>query len=87
MIFMTLLYAIFSSSAVRLTADTDSIWKFQRYGLVMDFVTRAPLPPPLNIFYYIYWIIRQLLGKCCPKEDKNKSFVSFHMFSKKQNNY
>lgn len=72
LLLLTVLYAIFASSATRLTADTDSIWKFQRYGLVMDFVVRSPLPPPLNLFYYIYWIIRFLcaiiVDMCCKKE-------------------
>ena len=61
LLLLTVLYAIFASSAARLTADTDSIWRFQRYGLVMDFVTRPPLPPPINFFYYIYWITRFLV--------------------------
>ncbi|XP_054165224.1 transient receptor potential cation channel subfamily M member 1-like [Oppia nitens] len=69
-ILMTLLSAIFAASAVKHTTDMDSIWKSQRYGLVIDFVTRAPLPPPLNIFYYIYWICRRFCcicyyGYCC----------------------
>ena len=79
-ILMTLLMAIFALSAARLTADTDRIWKFQRYGLVMDFVTRAPLPPPLNIFYYVYWILRFIcafIADCfCNNKNKDNSFVS-----------
>ncbi|CAG2164303.1 unnamed protein product [Oppiella nova] len=51
-----LLFAIFAASSSRLAADTDTIWKFQRYGLVMEFTNRTPLPPPLNFFYYCYWM-------------------------------
>ena len=58
LIMITLLFALFSMSAVVLTQDTDTIWKFQRYGLVQDFVTRNPLPPPLNVFSYIYLFFR-----------------------------
>ncbi|CAG2167814.1 unnamed protein product, partial [Oppiella nova] len=60
LILNTLLFAIFASSSSRLASDTDTIWKYQRYGLVMDFANRTPFPPPLNFFYYCYWMCNWL---------------------------
>ncbi|CAG2116752.1 unnamed protein product [Medioppia subpectinata] len=48
---------MFAISTQKLADNTDTIWKFQRYGLVIDFEVRTALPPPLNIFYYCWWAI------------------------------
>ncbi|KAJ6217132.1 hypothetical protein RDWZM_008289 [Blomia tropicalis] len=58
LILMTLLYALFASTASKLQSDTDSIWKFQRYTLVIDFANRPPLHAPLSIFLYCYKVIQ-----------------------------
>jgi hypothetical protein len=67
LILLTLLYALFASTASKLQTETDNIWKFQRYILVIDFANRLPLPPPLSIIYYIYFVI------CCI----HRTFVQF----------
>lgn len=56
LILLTLLYALFASTASRLQSDTDHIWKFQRYTLVVDCTTRGALCAPLSIFQYAYEI-------------------------------
>lgn len=58
LILMTLLYALFAATASKLQTETDNIWKFQRYTLVVDFANRMPLPAPLSVFCYIYFIIK-----------------------------
>lgn len=75
LILMTLLYALFAATASRLQTETDNIWKFQRYILVVDFAHRLPLPAPLNIFCYIYFILRFVFRiitcyYCCRKKDQ-----------------
>ncbi|XP_076347471.1 transient receptor potential cation channel subfamily M member-like 2 isoform X4 [Tachypleus tridentatus] len=66
LILLTLLYAIFSATASKIQDETDAIWKFQRYQLVVDFANRLRLPAPLSIFSYLAglgeWIYR---GLCC----------------------
>ncbi|CAN7993898.1 unnamed protein product [Ixodes hexagonus] len=54
LILLTLLYALFSNTAADLEPESDAIWKFQRYELVMDFAMRRCLPPPLNVFAYLW---------------------------------
>ncbi|XP_054166897.1 transient receptor potential cation channel subfamily M member 3-like [Oppia nitens] len=77
LILMTLLYALFSSTASRLQTETDNIWKFQRYLLVIDFAHRLPLPAPLNIFCYLFFTLRSiyrfLCCRCCRSSDQTDS--------------
>ena len=80
LILMTLLFALFASSASTLTADTDAIWKCQRYGLGLDFASRGPLPPPLNIFYYCYLLYKWFYNLCCKQSIKKPSFVGLKAF-------
>lgn len=75
---MTLLFALFSATASKLQAETDNIWKFQRYILVVDFAHRLPLPAPLNIFCYIYFVLKWIFRLitcyyCCRKKDQTVS--------------
>lgn len=69
LILLTLLYALFASTASRLQSDTDNIWKFQRYTLVIDFYNRGPLCAPLSIIGYVFEILRYFYRKmfrlCC----------------------
>ncbi|KPM03741.1 hypothetical protein QR98_0021750 [Sarcoptes scabiei] len=57
LILMTLLYALFASTATKLQTETDNIWKYQRYVLVIDYANQSALSAPLSIFKYFYWII------------------------------
>jgi len=58
LIMITLLYALFAATASKIEVDT--IWKYQRYILVVDFANRLPLPAPLSIFCYIYYLLKYL---------------------------
>lgn len=44
--------------------DTDRIWKFQRYQLVCEYLSRPSLPPPLILFSHVYRFILYLLSRC-----------------------
>ncbi|XP_053204968.1 transient receptor potential cation channel subfamily M member-like 2 isoform X2 [Panonychus citri] len=76
LIMLTLLYALFSATASRLEGKTEQIWKYQRYILVIDFANHLPLPAPLSIFCYIYfvlkWLIRTLSCYYCFKWSKSR---------------
>lgn len=70
LILMTLLYALFANTASRLQTETDHIWKFQRYQLVIDFAHRPALHAPLSLLRFAYkaakalqWLIT--CGQCC----------------------
>ncbi|XP_054160848.1 transient receptor potential cation channel subfamily M member-like 2 [Oppia nitens] len=81
LILSTLLMAIFAATASKLSTETDNIWKFQRYLLVIDFENRLPLPAPFSILNYIYFIFvyfRDLIcnfSQCCINKKTNKVFI------------
>ncbi len=50
--------------------NTDKIWKFQRYGLVFEYVHGSPFSPPFNLISYLISIIKFL------KEKLNKNRFS-----------
>ncbi|CAF3534340.1 unnamed protein product [Rotaria sp. Silwood1] len=51
---VNLLIAMFSNTFDRLETDTDRIWKFQRYSLICEYLSRPALPPPLVLFTH-FW--------------------------------
>ncbi|XP_035207047.1 transient receptor potential cation channel subfamily M member-like 2 isoform X2 [Stegodyphus dumicola] len=96
LILLTLLYALFSATASKLQSETDAIWKFQRYQLVVDFSNRLRLPPPLSIFSYLIifckWFYRCLLCRICKTSDETDAGVFFdalkgHRLTEKDYNY
>ncbi|XP_064474206.1 transient receptor potential cation channel subfamily M member 2-like isoform X2 [Ornithodoros turicata] len=74
LVLLTLLYALFSNTARKIEEASDDIWKFQRYQLVVDFMNRLCLPPPLNIISYFITAVRFLCHLCtckfCRKVDE-----------------
>lgn len=91
LILMTVLFAMFSATANRLSNQTDAIWKYQRYILITDFANRAPLPPPLILFYYEYvvvkWIISRTMGLCQKKKRSQGVMMKKSRFGVQEYNY
>nr|XP_022305861.1 transient receptor potential cation channel subfamily M member 1-like [Crassostrea virginica] len=65
LIFITLLYALFSATTNKIQAESEKIWKFQLHSLIVDFETRLRLPAPFNFFSYIIMVLEQFfhMGK------------------------
>ncbi|XP_055944946.1 transient receptor potential cation channel subfamily M member 7-like isoform X2 [Argiope bruennichi] len=53
LILLTILFALFSNTGSKFSAESNTLWKFQRYHLVTKFSVSLRLPPPLNIFSLI----------------------------------
>ncbi|GFY58908.1 transient receptor potential cation channel subfamily M member 3 [Trichonephila inaurata madagascariensis] len=62
---LTLFNALFSATASKLSAESDAIWKFQRYHLVVDFSNRLRLPAPLNVISYIIILLQFIRWLFC----------------------
>nr|XP_046916059.1 transient receptor potential cation channel subfamily M member 2-like [Dermatophagoides farinae] len=79
LILMTLLYALFASTATKLQTETDNIWKYQRYILVIDFANRPALHAPLSLFKYGYVLLKFWYNiltfpcNCCRNRLKKKN--------------
>ncbi|GIY18437.1 transient receptor potential cation channel subfamily M member 2 [Caerostris extrusa] len=78
LILLTILFALFSNTGSKFSAESNTLWKLQRYHLVIKFSVSLRLPPPLNIFSllnilyqisdYIYTWIQNLLKNKIEKE-------------------
>nr|CAH8830372.1 unnamed protein product [Trichobilharzia regenti] len=66
---LNLVIAMFASTYMRIESASTKYWALQRYQIIGEYVNRPPLPPPLNLIWYIYAIIRYLIG-CCRKKPR-----------------
>ncbi|XP_022251000.1 protein ced-11-like isoform X2 [Limulus polyphemus] len=75
LILLTLLYAIFSATASKIECETEDIWRFQRYQLVVDFANRLRLPAPLSVISYVIiiceWAWNLISCKPCRRWDED----------------
>ncbi|GFT22343.1 transient receptor potential cation channel subfamily M member 2 [Nephila pilipes] len=89
LILLTILFALFSNTGSKFAAESNSLWKLQRYHLVTKFSVSLRLPPPLNIFSlisilyksikYLYkWIYDTIMHKTENEADKmsNEGYFS-----------
>ncbi|XP_061181423.1 transient receptor potential cation channel subfamily M member 1-like [Saccostrea echinata] len=72
LILLTLLYALFSATNAKIKQESEEIWKYQVYSIIVDFETRLRLPAPFNfisyiimLFEFIFKKLRQCMKKCC----------------------
>jgi hypothetical protein len=50
----------FSTTTAKVYNVSIEIWRYQRYGMIVDFEERMPLPPPLTILCYLFYILKWL---------------------------
>ncbi|XP_077993111.1 transient receptor potential cation channel subfamily M member-like 2 [Glandiceps talaboti] len=62
---LNLLIAMFSYTFEAVQENTDIFWKFQRYGLIVEYMRRPPLVPPLIVISHIWIAFRAILRNCC----------------------
>lgn len=82
-----LLFSIFAVTASKWVSEIDSIWKFQRYQLVIDFANRLSIPEPFSIIYYLYllcYYIVYILCCCCYSHKWCKLFDRIYHHQRKQ---
>ena len=53
-----------SNTFAKVQANSNEIWKFQRYHLILEYARRPPLVPPFVIINHIISIVRHLYEKC-----------------------
>ncbi|CAH8446410.1 unnamed protein product [Schistosoma turkestanicum] len=61
---LNLVIAMFASTYMRIESASTKYWALQRYHIVGEYVDRSPIPPPLNLIWYIYLIIRYIIRGC-----------------------
>ncbi|XP_041118797.1 transient receptor potential cation channel subfamily M member 2 [Polyodon spathula] len=65
---LNLLIAMFNYTFQDVQDNTDKIWKFQRYGLIVEYYSQPLFPPPLIIFSHLHLLIEHIF--CKPKTRK-----------------
>ncbi|XP_057301332.1 transient receptor potential cation channel subfamily M member 7-like [Hydractinia symbiolongicarpus] len=68
---LNLLIAKFNNTYTTVQANSNVIWKFQRYHLIQEYSIRPWLLPPLSIFIHIFQFF-QSLYRSCKKRAKNR---------------
>ncbi|XP_073244598.1 transient receptor potential cation channel subfamily M member-like 2 isoform X3 [Porites lutea] len=68
---LNLLIAIFNNTFSNVQANSNQIWKFQRYHLIMEYAHRPLLVPPFIIINHIYLLYKACFKRrCCKKRSK-----------------
>ena len=55
-------FLVQSVTQAKVYQTSVEIWRYQRYGMIVDFEERLPLPPPFTIFCYLYQLLR-IIGR------------------------
>ncbi|XP_071041740.1 transient receptor potential cation channel subfamily M member-like 2 isoform X2 [Parasteatoda tepidariorum] len=94
LILLPVLFALFSNTGNKVEAESDTLWKFQRYNLVTKFSVSLRLPPPLNIFSLIgmlceciFMIFRNTCHFGYKKLEKEKSRCHQESFPSYESSY
>ncbi|KAL8598697.1 hypothetical protein ACOMHN_033261 [Nucella lapillus] len=60
LIFITLLYAMFTVTTAKVYNESVEIWRYQRYVMIVHFEEGLVLPPPFSILCYIFFILKSI---------------------------
>jgi len=71
---LNMLIAVFNDIFARTSAISHQIWKFNRFGVVMEYEQKPILPPPLIVFSHLY-----LLIKWCRR--RSKGILQTYLFT------
>ena len=66
-------FASFSNTYANVQSNSEQIWKFERCLLIMEYVNRPRLLPPLVLLYQIYIFVKFLIDKCRSQQQENNS--------------
>ncbi|CAF1320961.1 unnamed protein product, partial [Rotaria sordida] len=73
----SLLTAMFGLTGARVQSQSEQIWLYNRYEIVLEYAKRPCLPPPFVLISYIIMLIQSCSHKCTLKakeySDKKKS--------------
>ncbi|ESO12925.1 hypothetical protein HELRODRAFT_62898 [Helobdella robusta] len=66
-VLLSLLIAVINGVFMRIYAHSNTVWKFQRYNLIIKYETRPILPAPFILINHAFITFRYLL-MCCTKK-------------------
>lgn len=69
-VMLTLLQALFNASM--LSVEMTTIWRYQRFFLIIDFDLNYPLPPPFCVIFYFIDLARFVINRCSTKRSDSE---------------
>lgn len=60
---LNLLIAVFNNTFARTMQESNQIWAFQRYEVIMQYEAHPILPPPLILFCHLKMLVDKFLGR------------------------
>ena len=54
----TLLTAMFSATGQRVSEQSEQLWYYQRYEIILDYENRLIFPPPFTVVIYVYMLLK-----------------------------
>ncbi|XP_052253108.1 transient receptor potential cation channel subfamily M member-like 2 [Dreissena polymorpha] len=73
---LNLLIAIFSHSFAKIQVQSEKIWKYQRYFVIKEYVSRHVYYPPLNVI----WMVITIIQCCVEKRNVFKNSRQFRAY-------
>nr|XP_047136370.1 transient receptor potential cation channel subfamily M member-like 2 [Hydra vulgaris] len=77
---LNLLIAIFNYTFSKIIEDSDKVWKFQRFDLILEFHNRPAFCPPFIIISHLYLLIKWFLKICFNPSAAKSSSMRIHLF-------
>ncbi|XP_078457755.1 transient receptor potential cation channel subfamily M member 5 isoform X1 [Lampetra planeri] len=68
---LNLLIAMFSYTFSQVQGNSDKIWRFQRYNLIVEYHDRPSLAPPFIIISHIKHLVRKFVFKATAEKHKH----------------
>ncbi|KAK2189315.1 hypothetical protein NP493_109g04031 [Ridgeia piscesae] len=76
-----LLIAKFSYTFQKIQENINQVWCSQRYRAIKDYYGRPPLPPPLNVVFYLFcgvvWVTRCF--RCQNNEESDNPYRAYKL--------
>ena len=61
-------HAVHSNTFNRIYTESNKVWKFQRYILVIEYQSRPILPAPLILLAHLVQLLKYILRKCSNRQ-------------------
>ncbi len=71
---INLLIASFNTIYNSVSSSSQHVWNFQRFSVVLEYVEKPVLPPPLTVFSHIFRLAK-VVRRCCWTKSINTNMV------------
>jgi len=62
---LNMLIAVFNNIYEDVKENSEKIWRFDRYHLIMEYSSKPSFPPPFSSLFYLFRLSCMICSKCC----------------------